>query len=154
MVYFIAWMYVMILLPTVVKLKKEGKNTSKVLYKYVGYIGAISFSIVLVCFIFPKYIILLLFGDQYVGVGDLLWKYALATSLFAVSNIFAYYYLSLDRYFPVLFLAILGVSQVLLIVFFHKSLEQVVHVQIIAMFVLLVAQFLYYLKDQKNSIST
>ena len=54
MVYFIAWMYVMILLPTVVKLKKEGKNTSKVLYKYVGYIGAISFSIVLVCFIFQS----------------------------------------------------------------------------------------------------
>ena len=154
MVYFIAWMYVMILLPTVVKLKKEGKDTSKVLYKYVGYIGAISFLIVAVCLLFPNYIILLLFGDQYLEVGNLLWKYALATSLFAVSNIFAYYYLSLDRYFPVLFLAILGVAQVLLIVLFHSSLTQVVHVQIIAMFLLLLAQLSYYTYDQKKSIST
>ncbi|WP_139957314.1 oligosaccharide flippase family protein [Flavicella sediminum] len=154
MVYFIAWMYVMILLPTVVKLKKEGKSTSHVLYKYIGYIGLISFLIVFVCLLFPNQIILLLFGDQYVEVGHLLWKYALATSLFAVSNIFAYYYLSLDRYFPVLFLALLGIAQVLLIVLFHSSLEQVVHVQILAMFVLLIAQFLYYLIDQKKTSST
>ncbi|MFC2109052.1 oligosaccharide flippase family protein [Bacteroidota bacterium] len=153
MVYFIAWMYVMILLPTVVKLKKEGKETSHVLYKYIGYIGLISFLIVFVCLLFPSQIILLLFGDQYLEVGNLLWKYALATSLFAVSNIFAYYYLSLDRYFPVLFLALLGVLQVLLIVLFHSSLEQVVHVQILAMFILLVTQFLYYLIDQRKSSS-
>lgn len=154
MVYFIAWMYVMILLPTVVKLKKEGKNTAPVLYKYVGYISLISSLIVVVCLLFPNQIILLLFGDQYLQVDALLWKYSLATSLFAVSNIFAYYYLSLDRYFPVLFLAILGVSQIFLIVFFHKSLEQVVHVQIIAMSILLISQFLYYYIDHKKGLST
>lgn len=154
MVYFIAWMYVMILLPTVIKLKKEGKDTAPVLYKYIRNIALISFGIVLVCFLFPNQIILVLFGKQYLGVGSLLWKYGLATSLFAISNIFAYYYLSLDRYFPVLFLALLGVSQVMLIVLFHDSLEQVVHVQIIAMFVLLVVQYIYYLQDIKKTSST
>lgn len=153
MVYFIAWMYVMILLPTVVKLKKEGKDTAPVLYKYIGYISLISFLIVVVCLLFPKQIILILFGEQYIAVGSLLWKYALATSLFAVSNIFAYYYLSLDRYFPVLFLAFFGIAQVFLIVLFHASLAEVVHVQIGAMLVLLLAQFLHYYIDHKKGLS-
>jgi len=41
-VYFIAWMFVMLLLPTVVQLKKEGKSTLPILLKYVGYIAVIA----------------------------------------------------------------------------------------------------------------
>jgi len=151
-VYFIAWMFVMLLLPTVVELKKEGKPTAHVLFKYVSYIFFISFSIVVCCFLFPELVITLLFGEAYISVAALLWKYALATSLFAVSNIFAYYYLSLDRYIPVVFLGFLGFSQVLLIFLFHESLEQVVHMQIIAMFLLLFVQlFFFFFENKKNS---
>ena len=53
MVYFIAWMFVMLLLPTVVQLKKEGKPTAPILFKYVGYIASIAFVIVLCCLLFP-----------------------------------------------------------------------------------------------------
>ena len=90
-VYFIAWMFVMLLLPTVVELKKEGKKTAPILFKYVGYIAAISITIILVCLAFPETIITLLFGDSYIAMAPLLWKYAIATSMFAISNIFAYY---------------------------------------------------------------
>lgn len=150
MVYFIAWMYVMILLPTVVKLRKEGVATAPVLRKYVGYIILVSSAIVFICFVFPKGIVRLLFGSQYIAIASLLWKYALATSLFAISNIYAYYYLSLDRYFPVVLLAIFGAAQVYLIVLFHSSLEQVVEVQILVMSALLALQFLYFLIATKN----
>ncbi|HEY5689494.1 MAG TPA: oligosaccharide flippase family protein, partial [Yeosuana sp.] len=85
-VYFIAWMFVMLLLPTVVQLKKEGKETAPVLFKYVGYIAAIALVIVLGCSIFPETAITLLFGDSYLAMAPLLWKYALATGMFAVSN--------------------------------------------------------------------
>ena len=150
-VYFIAWLYVMILLPTVVKLKKEGAATAPVLRKYIGYIVLTSTAVVLICFAFPQKIVVLLFGSQYIAIAALLWKYALATSLFAISNIFAYYFLSLDRYIPVIFLAVIGALQVYLIVLFHSSLEQVVHVQILAMFCLLLVQYLYYLMQTKTT---
>ena len=100
-VYFIAWMFVMLLLPTVVQLKKEGKKTAPVLFKYIGYIAGIALLIVFGCSLFPETAITLLFGDSYLAMAPLLWQYALATGLFAISNIFAYYYLSLDRYIPV-----------------------------------------------------
>lgn len=148
-VYFVAWMFVMLLLPTVVRLKKEGKPTGHILFKYVGYIGLLSSVIVVVCAMFPELIITLLFGDAYLSMASLLWQYALATSLFAVANIFTYYFLSLDKYRPIWFSAILGVSQIVLIGFFHSSLALVVQLQILVMLVLLAVQILYFLSHRR-----
>lgn len=143
-VYFIAWMFVMLLLPTVVQLKKDGKPTLPILLKYVSYIAIIATTIILGCYFFPIQIIKVLFGDSYLAITPLLWKYALATGIFAISNIFAYYYLSLDKYIPVVLSGIFGMLQIGLIILFHDSLEQVVHVQIIAMFLLLFVQLSFF----------
>ena len=148
-VYFIAWMFVMLLLPTVVQLKKDGKETAPVLFKYVGYIAAIAFSIICITALFPETAITLLFGKSYISVAPLLWKYALATGLFAVSNIFAYYYLSLAQYIPVVISGVFGLLQMLLVVWFHESLEQVVHMQIVAMALLLSIQLAWFVLDYK-----
>ncbi|WP_237275411.1 MATE family efflux transporter [Tenacibaculum ovolyticum] len=147
-VYFIAWMFVMLLLPTVVELKKEGKPTLPILLKYVGYIAIIATLIIVASFIFPEQIITILFGSDYFEIAPLLWKYALATGVFAISNIFAYYYLSLDKYIPVIVSGIFGMLQIILIILFHKTLEQVVHMQIFAMILLLLIQLsFFFLKD-------
>lgn len=146
-VYFIAWMFVMLLLPTVVQLKKEGKETAPVLFKYVGYIAVISTTIVLVTALFPNTVITLLFGDSYLSISPLLWKYAVATAMFAISNIFAYYYLSLDRYIPVVISGLFGMLQMGLVMIYHESLEQVVHMQIFAMVLLLVIQVGFFKLD-------
>ena len=148
MVYFIAWMFVMLLLPTVVQLKKDGKETASILFKYVGYIAVISIAIIVLCLSFPETIITLLFGDSYIAMAPLLWKYAIATSMFAISNIFAYYYLSLDKYIPVVITGVFGVLQMGLVIFYHESLEQVVHMQIIAMLLLLGIQLVFFKYNQ------
>ncbi|MDO6491271.1 MULTISPECIES: sugar isomerase [unclassified Cellulophaga] len=143
-VYFVAWMFVMLLLPAVIEKRKEGKRTAPILFKYVGYISLLSLVIVGGCYFFPETIISLMFGDAYVAMSSLLWQYALATSLFAISNIFAYYFLSLDYYVPVILSGVLGLSQIVLIIFFHSSLAMVVQLQIIVMLALLFAQLLYF----------
>jgi O-antigen/teichoic acid export membrane protein len=150
-VYFIAWMFVMILLPVVVKLKKEGKPTKPVLFKYVSYIGAITAIIISVCFLFPEDVIKLLFGEGYISVNSLLWKYALATGVFAISNIFTYYYLSLDKYLPVVLSGIFGIAQIALITVFHSSINQVIMVQVYIMTFLLLLQLLYFLATEGKS---
>ncbi len=149
-VYFVAWMFVMLLLPKVVQLHKEGKPTTSVLSKYILYIGVLAFIIVVSCYLFPTLVVQLLFGDAYVSIAPLLWKYAIATSLFAISNIFAYYFLSLDNYIPVIFSALFGVIQIVLIVFFHENLQQVVFMQMYAMTLLLVFQLVYFFGVSRN----
>ena len=144
-VYFVAWMFVMLLLPTVVQKQKDGEPTAPILFKYVGYIGLLSAVIVTACYLMPEFIITIMFGDAYISMAGLLWQYALATSLFAIGNIFAYYFLSLDHYVPVILSGLLGMSQIALVVFYHDTLEVVVHVQIIAMALLLAVQIIYFL---------
>lgn len=146
-VYFMAWMFVMLLLPTVIQLKKEGKNTSKILMKYVAYISIVAATIILLCAKFPVLIVQLLFGNEYVQIAPLLWKYAFATGVFAVANIFAYYFLSLDKYIPVLVSTIFGALQVILVVMYHNSLAQVVYMQMIAMSLLLCIQIIFFFVD-------
>ncbi|NHF58572.1 oligosaccharide flippase family protein [Flavobacteriaceae bacterium TP-CH-4] len=145
-VYFVAWMFVMLLLPAVVQKHKDGEATTPVLFKYVGYVSLLSTTIVMASYLFPETIIELLFGEDYIDMAGLLWQYALATSLFAISNIFAYYFLSLDQYVPVILSGVLGVSQIILIVYFHDSLLEVVQAQIIAMVALLITQLIYFAK--------
>ncbi len=145
-IYFITWMFVMLLLPKVVSLRKQGEATAPLLMKYVGYISVFALVITTLAFLFPQTAVLLLFGDAFTSIANLLGWYALATSLFAISNIFAYYFLSLDKYMPILFSGIMGIAQVVLIVFFHDSLFQVVLMQIIAMAVLLLLQLAYFYK--------
>lgn len=149
-VYFVAWMFVMLLLPKVIQMKKDNQDTLPILMKYVGYIVLLSTLIVAFTALFPEFVVGIMFGQEYLSISFLLWKYALATSLFAVANIFAYYYLSLDQYLPVVVSAILGSTQIGLIIAYHNSLEQVVHMQIIAMIVLLFFQLCYFFYKNKK----
>ncbi|AWG20457.1 sugar isomerase [Flavobacterium faecale] len=150
-VYFVAWMFVMLLLPKVIQMKKDNQDTLPILLKYVGYIAVLSSLIVGFTALFPEFVVSVMFGEEYVSISFLLWKYALATSLFAIANIFAYYYLSLNHYFPVVVSAVLGMTQIGLIVLHHETLEQVVYMQIIAMVILLVFQLCFFFYKNKKS---
>jgi O-antigen/teichoic acid export membrane protein len=125
-----------------------------ILLKYVSYIATIASLIIVSCFLFPQQIINILFGNEYVSIAPLLWKYALATGVFAISNIFAYYYLSIDRYIPVILSGLFGMLQVLCIVFFHDSLEQIVHVQIITMILLMIMQLSFFFFSNFTKMKT
>ncbi|PWJ89053.1 O-antigen/teichoic acid export membrane protein [Flavobacterium araucananum] len=150
-VYFVAWMFVMLLLPKVIQLKKQGAETLPILLKYVLYIVCLSTIIVLSALLFPEIVVRLMFGEKYLPIAFLLWKYALATSIFAIANIFAYYFLSINKYVPVIISAFLGLAQIILIVLYHNSLEQVVVMQIIAMVVLLLFQlFFFFFNNNKK----
>lgn len=143
-VYFVAWMFVMLLLPKVVKKAKQGEETASILFKYMAYILVLAVIIVGICYLFPTIIIEMMFGSAYLSMANLLWQYAVATSLFALANVFAYYYISLDKYLPVIISAVFGFLQVGLVVLFHNSLQTVVNMQIYAMVALLVFQVAYF----------
>ncbi|WP_417886530.1 oligosaccharide flippase family protein [Zunongwangia sp.] len=150
LVYFVAWMFVMILLPTVVQRKKRGEDTLPVLFRYIGFVCILAATIIGLTYFFPEFIINIMFGEAYVSMASLLWKYALATSLFAISNVFVYYFLSLDKYWPVALSGVFGIAQVVSILLFHESLAQVVNVQISIMLGLLGVQLVYFFYQHKS----
>ena len=119
--------------------------------KYTGYIILLASIIVGCTFLFPEFSVNLLFGEAYVSIAPLLGWYALATSFFAVSNIFAYYFLSLDHYKPIGIAAVMGIMQIVLVALFHENLFQVVLMQVIAMGILLILQVGYFFL-KKNTL--
>ena len=151
-VYFVAWMFVMLLLPEVVKRHKEGLDTKNIFFKYLGMISALVTAVVITTTLFPNLIIQVLFGSAYSEVAGMLWKYALASALFALANVFVYYFLSLDRYLPVAVSGVFGVLQLTVIFLQHNSLEMVVEAQIYVMLGLLILQSGYFLYQNKTSI--
>ena len=144
MVYFIAWMFVMLLLPHVVNARKAGKPYKHLLTQYLAAIGLFVAIAVTGCYLFSEELVLIMFGGQYLAISPLLWKYALATGLFALGNIFIYYHLSLENYTPVGIAAFFAALMVVALGSYHDSITLVVTVQIIFMGLALVAQFLYH----------
>lgn len=149
-VYFVTWMFVMILLPKVVEAHKNGLPHASLLYSNLKSIGILCLTIVLGCFLFPKLAVSILFGEAYLDVAYLLGPYAVATSLFALANVFVYYSLSLSKYKPVFLASVFGILQVSGIIFLHDSLLQVVLVQIGLMSIHLCLQVIYFLRSQIN----
>ncbi|MFY7911982.1 MAG: oligosaccharide flippase family protein [Emticicia sp.] len=135
-VYFGTWTVVTMLFPIVIKLEKEGKSHTKYFFGGLGLVAIMATFIVGFCYFFPDFLISVLFGKDYLSIAPLLWKYAVATALFACSNVFVYYHLSLDNHQPVWITILAGIAQIVLISMYHQDFEQVIFVQILLMAVL------------------
>lgn len=151
-VYFGTWTIVTLLFPMVIKLEKEGKNTLPLFFGGLGTVMTIAAVITAVCYLFPDLVMNTLFGAQYLSVAPLLWKYAVATSLFAGSNVFVYYHMSLDRHLPIYLSIGFGMLQIFFLYIYHANFEQVIYVQIILMGFLLILMVLYQLFYKKIKI--
>ena len=143
-VYFGTWSVVMVLFPKVVEQKQKGLPTAHLFWGSLGIVGIISALVVLACLVLPSLIVTILFGDQYLAVSPYLWRYALATTFFALANVFVYYHLSLDRRTPVLLSVLAGMLQIGLILLWHESFTQVVNCQVVAMLVLFLSLVVYH----------
>lgn len=143
-VYFGTWTVVTMLFPIVIKLEKEGKSHIKYFFGGLGLVATMAAAIVGFCYFYPEILVSILFGKEYLTIAPLLWQYAVATALFACSNVFVYYHLSLDQHQPVWITIIAGIAQIALISNYHQSFKQVIHVQILLMLVLFVTMVCFH----------
>ena len=143
-VYFGTWTIVTLLFPKVIQNEREGLPHAKLFWGALGIVASIGLLIVLACYACPEFIIGLLFGKEYLLAADLLWVYAISTTLFACANVFAYYHLSLNNYIPVAITMFAGLLQLILIYQFHNSLLQIIQVQFGLMTGLLTLMLAYH----------
>lgn len=158
-VFFATWSIVTLLFPKVIQREQQGLPHVHLFYRSLLIVIGVGLAITLSCYVAADLIVRLLFGTAFASVGDLLWLYALATTLFACSNVFAYYYMSLNQYLPVVLSGIAGIAQIVLINIFHDAIATVIYVQILVMGLLFGAMVTFHtIKNQydakvKNSLS-
>jgi O-antigen/teichoic acid export membrane protein len=129
-VFFATWSVVTVLFPIVAQKHKKGEKHRHLLYISLGLVGLVSGIILATTLIIPQFIVNVLFGEAYLSVAPMLWRYALATAVYALANVIITYRLSTDNGFGSVIAVLGGVAQVVLLWLFHASLLQVVMVQI------------------------
>jgi len=143
-VFFATWTIVTLLFPKVIQKEKKGEPHSHLFWGALSIVGVIGLMIIVGCYLLGDFVITVLFGNEFISAGQYLWLYACATTLFACANVFAYYYMSLSKYMPVIFSIIAGACQIGLIWFFHKDITQVITVQIYLMATLFMSMVVYH----------
>ncbi len=151
-VFFATWTIVTLLFPKVIEKEKKGESHIQLFWASVGAVGAFGFAIILACFFLDTFIVNILFGSAYLITAPLLWKYAVATTLFSCANVFVYYHMSLENYTPVAISLLVGFLQILGIFLFHGSMEEVIMVQVVLMGSMFLAMVIYqYMYTKTNS---
>ena len=144
-VFFATWTIVTLLFPKVIEKEKRGEKHLHLFWISLSIVALIGSSIVLSCFFMDEFIVNLLFGEAYLSISPLLWKYAVATTLFSCANVFVYYHMSLNNYTPVIASLFAGIAQIIGLYLFHASIEQVILIQILIMAVLIVSLTFYHI---------
>lgn len=137
-VFFATWSVVAVLFPRVIEYERAGKDHSLLLGGALCVVSGLGLILVLAAHFFGSELVILAFGSEYEMVGDLVWIYAMVTTLFASANVFVYYNLSLGIYSPVILSCLAGIMQVIFIACFHESFYQVLVSQLVAISLLLV----------------
>ena len=153
-VFFATWAVVTVLFPKVIEKEKKGESHIQLFWSSLLMVGFFGFGIVTACYVMDEFIVLVLFGAEYISTSPLLWKYAVATSLFSCANVFVYYHMSLENYIPVFISLIIGILQVVGISLFHGSMKEIIQVQVILMAFMLIAMMCYqqYYSIKKRKI--
>ena len=132
-VFFATWSVVTTMFPIVAQKQKLGEPHAHLLWLALAIVAGVSTPIVLLTRFAPHWVVLMLFGEKYLGIANLLWLYALATALYAMGNVVINYRLSLGIGRETGFAIVAGGLQILGILIFHASLAQVVWVQVAVM---------------------
>jgi O-antigen/teichoic acid export membrane protein len=130
MVFYGTWAVVVVMFPIVSQKQARGEGHRHLLLASLGIVGLLAAGIVGVTAAAPDLIVGSLFGPAYLAITDLLWLYAVATTLYALANVIITYHLSLGQGQGTLIALAAGVAQVIGVALLHDSLRQVVLVQI------------------------
>jgi O-antigen/teichoic acid export membrane protein len=153
-VFFATWSIVTAMFPIVAQRFHRGQSHRHFLYFALSVVAAGSLVIVAITYFFPEPIVRILFGPAYLSIAPLLWLYALATMFYALANVVINYRLSIGNTGGTYLAIVAGVAQVLLLWFWHDSLQEVVMIQLglmAALFgVLLVWDMAIYWKNKEH----
>ncbi|HRZ85600.1 MAG TPA: oligosaccharide flippase family protein [Candidatus Paceibacterota bacterium] len=135
------------LFPKVVSLHAKGKDTSRLLFKAILYTG---FLISVGCaayYVMPTFLVSTLFGSTYLPVVPLIGLFGVAMGLFSLIQIMITYNLALERkgFIPILIVGL--IIELIGILLFHKSLEEIVKIVFATNCFIIISMIFYNRKE-------
>jgi len=119
-----------VMFPMIVHRRSQGKKIKHLLLASLALLSIIAAAAVLVYWLFPKLMVRLLFGSDYLAIAPLLVWMAIFMSLYSLSYLLTSFSLSIEKTKVVFFGVAAALLQVALIALFHQQLLQVVWISI------------------------
>ena len=142
-IYFIGWGFVAYMLLRNLRQSVSMHERLNLLYRQLG-IAAGVFSVLIVgASLFPQQVMNFMLGGAYLDISPLLWQYALGVSLFSLSNMIVYHFVSIRNYIPVVLSCNYGFLQLIFLSTICETMQEIVNIQIICMAALLIFQIAY-----------
>lgn len=149
-IFFASGSIALALFPMAAERNASGREHKHLLWGSILIVSAISLVILALYFFAPEMTIKLFLGSGYLEASSYLALFGLTMFFYSLVNILINYYLSINRTavacLPFIFSAILLV----LIMFFHQSLKEIIYIRIIHMTFLLAAIPIFNFIYQKN----
>lgn len=148
-VYFGALPLTVLLVPLVARRQALGQVTRPILMLLIGGGLAVCGLLIAVAAIFGPDVLRLLYGEAYVPAAGLLAPYALAASLYTLTNLVITYQIALGNGGETGLPILAGCAQIIGVLAFHESLAQVITVQIVLMSLLFAGVFWRVLRPRR-----
>jgi len=145
-VFFASSPIVSVMFPMVSEKHANGGNYQKLFISSFLMVLTISVFISAIYFIFPEIMIKILFGKEYLSAAKNLWLFSIFISLYSLCSLLLNFYLSISKIKPIFLSLFFAFFQIFLINLYHRSIEQIVLVNIISLSLLFVGLLVYYLK--------
>ena len=140
-----------VMFPKVIALNESKKPSKAILRKSIMLVciliaGGLFFTV-----LFPKFVVMLFFGSEYLAITNILWVFCLVFSFFALSYLLSVYCLSMNRSSFNYILALFLIVEIIAIALFHESLEEVVFVLAGVMAALFLSLLIYTFKHNAKT---
>lgn len=133
-----------VMFPMVAAKFAKHEDFRPVFWKAVWIVSGLSGLAAAIYFLAPNFVIGLLYGPNYLPGASLLGYVAVFMALYSVINVLVQFFLSIKDYGALLPLVVGCAAQVLLIVLFHQSLQQVIFIIDFCLVSIMASLFVYY----------
>ncbi len=147
---FLPMAVVIVMFPKTSELYAQKKDSSLILKKSLIYVGLLAGGATLICLLFPRFPLWLLWGNRFQDSIPLAGKFALAMTFFGLVNILFFYQLSIHRFRFLYFACVFTLLQIIALALFHNTLSQVVWILVVnGILLFTVNQFLVWMPKRR-----
>jgi O-antigen/teichoic acid export membrane protein len=134
----------LVLFPVLSERSAKGIKSQKLILSAIGAVAAVSVILTGVYFLFPEFIIGMLFGKQYTGAGALLGLFGIFIAFFSVGNIILNACLGIGKTGIWIVPSVCAILQIITILLLHDSIHTILLINIGISLLLMIGSLGYY----------
>jgi len=135
-----------VLFPKVTELHAKDKATKQILVKSIGLVLLFCIPVTLFYFLFPEFVINLLFGKDYLAASKIVGMFALTITIFSINYLMSFYAVAIGKRKFIWLIMLLAILMVLSIWFIHNTLLNVILILLVLNILLFIIMFIITLK--------